>query len=46
MQIDLDEPKVNDLGNYTTEGITHAYILDSGQAYELIDGEWVEKTPF
>lgn len=41
--------KVNDLTHYTKDGITHIYVFDedfSHDGYELVDGEWVERSPF
>lgn len=42
-----DDLRINDLGNYTDDnGITHIYVSDIDKAWELLNGEWVEKAPF
>jgi hypothetical protein len=39
--------KVNDLGNWTDgNGITHIHVFDLSKEYRLVDGVWVEATPF
>lgn len=39
----LEQPKVKDLSTYTDDrGITHIHVIDTGQVFELIEGEWVE----
>jgi hypothetical protein len=43
----LQDDRVNDLGNYTdVSGITHIFVADYEKEYELINGQWVEVSPF
>jgi hypothetical protein len=43
----LDDPRVGTIGSRTDEnGIKHIYVYDLDKAWELINGEWVEKIPF
>lgn len=43
----LDDPRINDLGNYTDEeGITHIHVMDTDDVWELVDGQWKAKAPF
>lgn len=40
-----DDPR--ETSNWTdSEGITHIYINDDWREYELINGQWVERSPF
>ncbi len=45
-KIENDDPRVNDLGNYTADDTTHIHVVDESKDYELIGRYWVEKAPF
>jgi hypothetical protein len=38
--------KVNDLNNWSKDGITHIHVFDLSKEYRLVGGVWVEAAPF
>lgn len=38
--------KVNDLGNWSKDGINHIHIFYIPQEHKLVNGKWVEVAPF
>lgn len=42
-----DPEELNKQTSWTDKrGITHIYVWDTGKEYELINDEWIERSPF